>query len=211
MLFTSNRANKLIDFLFRGQTYTPPTSVWVGLLTTTKGPRGNSTVYALNDTISVTANDGKNHLYKCTTAGTSAAAQSTLYPGVASEVITDGTAAFTEQTVALKAGTAVEASYTNYARAALVASLANMAGTQGATTTTASSGTGVPTTSNNALMTFGTAAGSGPTFVWATATFDALTAGNMLDIEPLTTVKTINNGDPAPTIAISALTISLDN
>ena len=215
MMFTSYLANKLIDWYRRGQAYTPPTTNFSqGLLTTTKGPRGNSTAYALNDTISLTANDGKTHLYKCTTAGTSAAAQSTLYPGAQNEAITDGTAVFTEQTTALRAGlggAVVEASYTNYARANLAGSLANWAGTQGAGTTVASTGTGVPSTSNNSTLTFGTAAGSGPTFVWATAGFDATSGGNMLDIEPLTTPKTINNGDPAPTFAAGALVVSMDN
>lgn len=212
MQYTSFLANKLTDWLRRGQAYTPPTTTYSwGLLTTTKGPRGNSTVYALNDTLSLTANDGKTHLYKVTTAGTSAAAQAALYPGTASEAITDGTAVMTEQTVALRAGTAVEASYTGYARSNTAASLANYSGTQGATTTAASSGTGVPNSSNNVVLTYGTAAGSGPTYVWANASFDATTAGNMLEIDPLTTVKTVNNGDPAPTSAISALVLGVDN
>ena len=212
MQFTSFLANKITDWLRRGQTYTPPTTNYsFGLLTTIKGPRGNSTVYALNDTLSLTANDGKTHLYKVTTAGTSAAAQSTLYPGALGEVISDGTATMTEQIVALRAGTAVEASYTNYTRSNTAASLANFSGTQGATTTVASTGTGVPNSSNNGVMTFGTTPGSGPTYAWAVASFDATTAGNMLEIFPLTAVKTINNADPAPTIAISALSMALDN
>lgn len=212
MLYTSYLANKIVDWLRRGQAYTPATANFsVGLLTSTKGPRANSTVYALNDTISLTANDAKTHLYKCTTAGTSAAAQAALYPGANNEAITDGTAVFTEQYSAMKAATVVEASYTGYARSNTAASLANWAGTQGATTTTASTGTGVPTTSNNVALTFGATNTGSTAFVWATATFDATSAGNMLEIEPLTTVKTINNGDPAPTFAISALTTSYDN
>ena len=211
MLYTSYLGNKILDWLRRGQAYTPATANFsVGLLTSTNGPRVNSTAYALNATISLTANDTKTHLYKCTTAGTTAAAQSTLYPGANNEVITDGTAVFTEQYSAMKAATVVEASYTGYARSNTAASLTNWAGSQGATTTTASSGTGAPTTSNNVALTFGTTNTGSTTFVWATATFDATTAGNMLEIEPLTTVKTINNGDPAPTFAISALTTSLD-
>ena len=212
MFYTSFLANKLTDWLHRGQPYTPATTGFsIGLLTSTKGPRGNSTVYLLADTLSLTANDGKTHLYKVTTAGTSAAAQSTLYPGALSEAVADGTAVMTEQTVALRAFTAVEASYTNYGRSNTAASLANWSGTQSAGSTVASTGTGVPTTSNNGTLTFGAAAGSGPTFIWAAATFDAASAGNMLEIQPLTIVKTINNGDPAPTYAAGALTLSIDN
>lgn len=212
MIYTSYLANKLSDWLRRGQAFTPPGAGYsLGLLTSTNGPRGNSTVYALNNTISLTANDSKTHLYKCTTAGTSASAQSTLYPGTFNEAITDGTAVFTEQTAAIRAATVTEASYTGYARSNTAASLTNWSGTQAAASTVASSGTGVPTSSNNVLVTFGTAATSGTTFVWAVGTFDATTVGNMLEIDPLTTVKTINNGDPAPTIAIGALSFAVDN
>ncbi len=212
MLYTSYLANKLVDQIFRAQAYAfPTTTLSIGLLTSTKGPRGNSTVYALNDTISLTANDAKTHLYKCTTAGTSAAAQAALYPGVNSEVITDGTAAFTEQAAALRSGAAVEAVYTGYARSNTAASLANYAGTQGAASTVASSGTGIPGTSNNAIATFGAASTGATAYVWAAAFFDAVTAGNMLAIEPLTTGKTINNGDPAPTFAAAALTAAIDS
>lgn len=212
MIYTSFLANKITDWLRRGQAYTPPTANYSwGLLTSTRGPRGNSTVYALNDTLSLTANDGKTHLYKVTTAGTTAAAQAALYPGALSEVIADGTAVLTEQTVALRAGTAVEASWTGYARSNTAASLANYSGTQGAGTTVASTGTGAPSMSNNVLMTFGTACGSGPNFVWAEASFDATTGGSMLEVVPATVVKTVNNGDPAPTAAIGALVLAIDN
>lgn len=215
MIYTSYLANKLSDFLRRGQAFTPPTTAYsLGLLTTTKGPRNSSAVYALNDTISLTANDTKTHMYKCTTAGTSAAAQSTLYPGTFNEAITDGTAVFTEQTSALRAGiggVVLEAAYTGYARSNTAASLANWSGTQGAGTAVVSSGTGAPNSSNNVGITFGTAATSGTTFAWAVATFDATTAGNMLELDPLNPVKTINNGDPAPTIAAAGLNLAVDN
>lgn len=212
MLYTSYLANKLVDWLRRGQAYTPATANFsVGLLTSTKGPRQNSIAYLLNDTISLTANDTKTHLYKCTTAGTTAAAQASLYPGANGEAITDGTAVFTEQAATLRAGTAVEASYTGYARSNSAASLANWAGTQGAASTVASTGTGVPATSNNNTLTFGASNTGTIAYVWATATFDATTVGNMLEISPLTAVKTINPGDPAPSFAAGTLITNYDN
>lgn len=64
-----------------------------------KGARANLTAYILGDVITLTANDTQTHSYICTTAGTTAAAQSTLYPGVAGEVITDGSAHFTERSL----------------------------------------------------------------------------------------------------------------
>ena len=212
MFYTSFLANKITDWLKRGQAYTPATTTAsTGLLTSTKGPRANSTAYDLNDTVSLTANDGKTHLYKVTTAGTSAAAQAALFPGVNSEAITDGTAVMTEQAIAMRAGTVVEASYAGYARSNVAASLANWSGTQGAGSTVASSGTGVPTISNNVVLTYGASNTGTTAFVWATADFDAATAGNMLIIEPLTVVKTINTGDPAATFAIGQLITAIDS
>ena len=192
-----------------------PTALYVALLTNTKGSRANSTAYSLNDTIALTANDSKIHYYKCTTAGTTAASQSTLYPGTANEAITDGSAVFTEQNSGLDSNSAilVEASGTGYARVNLAASLANWAGTQSSASTTTSSGTG-GTTSNNSAITFGTptaswqpAAGN----IWGFAIFDQLSGGNLIGWAPLTTVQTVLNGQAAPSFATSALTLTIGN
>lgn len=95
---------------------------------------------------------------------------------------------------------------TGYARPALSRALATWAGTQGAGTTTASSGTS-HTTSNNAAISFGTAGSA-----WGTAThavlFDAATAGNPILAVPLPTALVINNGDPV-SIAAGALSVSV--
>lgn len=105
--------------------------------------------------------------------------------------------------------TANECSGTGYARVAITSSLANWAGTQSAGSTTASSGTG-GTTSNNAAITF-----PAPTGNWGTLSYfgicDASTGGNMLLYGALTTPKTVNSGDAAPTFSIGALTFTLDN
>jgi hypothetical protein len=97
----------------------------------------------------------------------------------------------------------------SYARVTIASSLANWAGTQAAASTVASSGTG-GTTSNNGAITF-----PAPTANWGVVTgmglFDATTAGNLLIWAALTTSKTVNNGDPAPSFAAAALSIQLDN
>lgn len=97
----------------------------------------------------------------------------------------------------------------SYARVAVTSSLANWAGTQSAGSTTASSGTG-GTTSNNGAITF-----PAPTASWGVVThvaiYDAATAGNLLIYSALTTSKTINNGDAAPSFAAAALTFQIDN
>lgn len=94
----------------------------------------------------------------------------------------------------------------SYARVAVTASLANFAGTQSAGSTTASSGTGGQT-SNNAAITF-----PAPTANWGVAShfgiLDASTAGNAWIYGALTTPKTINNGDPAPSFPIASLTFT---
>ena len=96
-----------------------------------------------------------------------------------------------------------------YARQAVTSSLANWAGTQAAASTTVSTGTG-GTTSNNATITY-----PAPTANWGTINgigiYDAVTAGNLLFWAPLTTPKTVNNGDAAPSFAAAALTIQIDN
>jgi hypothetical protein len=132
--------NKILDFVMRGQAYTPPTEVFIGLATTT---------------------------------GSQAA------PGT-------------------------EVSGGGYARVGVNTSLTNWAGTQGATTTAVSSGTS-GTISNNIAIDF-----QAPTANWGTVVefdvYDAITGGNLLFRAALTTPQTINNGAPAPSFAISALT-----
>lgn len=107
------------------------------------------------------------------------------------------------------AGGGIEVTGGSYARVAVTSSLANWAGTQAAASTTASTGTG-GTTSNNAVVMF-----PAPTANWGVVThfgvYDAASAGNLLFHAALTTPKTINNGDAAPSFAISALTFQIDN
>ena len=134
--------NKLVDLILRGQTFTPPATVYVSLHTSATTDAGGGTE------------------------------------------VTGG----------------------NYARAAVTSSLANWAGTQSAGSTTASSGTG-GATSNNAAIPF-----NAPNANWGTIThfgiWDASTAGNLLLHGALTTAKTVNNGDAAPSFAIAALSLT---
>lgn len=136
--------NKFIDWFFRGQTLTPPTTIYVALLTAAPSDAGGGT----------------------------------------------------------------EVSGGSYARTGVTGALANWAGTQSAGSTVASTGTGGQT-SNNAAITF-----PAPTGNWGSVThmglYDASTAGNLLYWVALTTAKTVNNGDAAPSFAIGALTVTED-
>ena len=103
-----------------------------------------------------------------------------------------------------------EASYTGYARGSLACSYSNWKGTGGETTNTASAGTGGAST-NAAIITCGSDASSGPTIVTHFAVLDSATigAGNVLFYAELPSNKTINSGDPAPTFAVDALSITV--
>ena len=95
----------------------------------------------------------------------------------------------------------------SYARVSVTSALANWAGTQSAGSTTVSTGTG-GTTSNNGTVTF-----PAPTANWGVITgfclFDASTAGNCWAFGLLTTAKTVNNGDTAPSFAAAALAFTI--
>lgn len=97
----------------------------------------------------------------------------------------------------------------NYARVQVVSALTAWAGTQAAASTTASTGTS-GTTSNNASITFPT-----PNANWGVVTgaavFDAVSGGNMLFWSALGTMKTVNNGDPAPLFPAATITFQIDN
>lgn len=135
----------------------------------------------------------ENKLVDLTLRGQAFTAPATLYFGLHTTATTD-------------AGGGTEVTGGSYARVAVTASLANFAGTQAAASTTASSGTG-GATSNNGTITF-----PAPTANWGTVThwsvWDASTAGNMLYHGALTTSKTINNGDAAPSFAAAALVLT---
>ena len=133
---TNYLRNNLIDWFHRAQSFTPPSSVWIALVTTTPN---------------------------AATAGT-------------------------------------EVSGTGYARIEVPASLTDWCGTQGAGSTSASSGTG-GTTSNNADIDYGTAGSSwGRVTYWEA--YDDETAGNRLmwgaivDSGGTPTPRSISNGDP---------------
>lgn len=203
-----------------------PLAIYAALFVANKGQRLNSQAYSTGDVISLTANGGtggdtRQHLYRCTTAGTTAGSQ-TGYLGVPGEAITDGSAVFTEMSPVIDTNSGFPAGFTevsggSYARVKINAgaypALTDWAGTQSPGSTTASTGTG-GTTSNNNAITF-----PAPTANWATGAaqacgvllFDALTAGNLLGWGPLTIPKTINNGDTAPSFSAAALSIQMDN
>ena len=104
-------------------------------------------------------------------------------------------------------GGGTEVSGGSYARVSVARSLANFAGTQGAGTTVASTGTG-GATSNNVAITFAT-----PTANWGTAThmavYDAASGGNLVAHGALSTPRVINSGDGPISFAAGAFAFTL--
>lgn len=119
----------------------------------------------------------------------------TLYVGLFTTAPTDSTA-----------GTEVTGG--SYARVAVTSGTGTWNNTQG-NTSGASTGTD-GTTENVSTVTF-----PAPTANWGVVTsfgiFDASSGGNLLIYANLTTSKTINNGDAAPSFAAGALTFQVDN
>lgn len=104
--------------------------------------------------------------------------------------------------------TGTEVSGGSYARVSVTKADASWKGTHGSASGNSSGTNG--TVSNAAAITF-----PAPTANWGSVThfglFDASSAGNQLICAALTQSKTINNGDAAPSFAIDALTIQVDN
>ena len=101
-----------------------------------------------------------------------------------------------------------EVSGGSYARVQVTKGDAQWKGTHGSASGNSSGTNG--TISNAAAVTF-----PSPTANWGVVThwgiYDASSGGNLLVCAALTTSKTINNGDAAPSFAIDALTVQIDN
>ncbi len=203
-------------------------SCYAALFVINKGLRASTTAYSSGDVISLTcrpAAPAETLTSTCTSARRRvrprAASQprTSVLPG---EAITDGTAVFTELSNTIQTNTGFPAGFTevaggSYARvrvsAAAALQLTDWAGTQSAGSTTSSTGTN-GATSNNAAITF-----PAPTATWANGLnaigavllYDQAASGNLITWGALTVPKTVNNGDAAPSFAISAFTAQIDN
>lgn len=198
--------NNLVDFLFRAQTFTPPSAVHFGLIIATRGYSNSirSTAVSVGDTVIPATPNGR--LYRCTTGGTTGASEPT-WGTTDGGTTNDGTAVWTEHTPSLDANTNItEASGGSYARVSVTRSLANFAGTQSAGSTVASSGTGGLTSNNNAITFAAPSANWG--VVYGMGVWDASSSGNLWAWGALTTPKTVNNGDPAPSFAAAAFSLT---
>lgn len=203
--------NKITDWLWRGQAFSPPANWHVGLIRASRGFSSSirSTAVSSGDTAIPASPNGR--IYRVTTAGTTGASEPTWCTTQACTT-SDGSAVWTEQTTDLEAGNltnVTEVSGGNYSRVQVTSNLTNWAGTQSAGSTSASSGTS-GTTSNNAPVAYG-APSANWGVIWGFFLADANTAGNICVYSPLTTPKTVNSTDPAPVFSSGAMTVQDDN
>lgn len=201
--------NKTLDFILRGQSFTAPTVLAHALIYANKGYSSavRSQAVTSGDYVIPTTPNGR--LYKCTTSGTCGAGEPT-WPTTSGGTVSDGSAVWTEQTTALEAGTFPEVPNSgNYSRQTLNPSLTNWKSTQGDNNVSSGSG---GQTSNSVAITYGTPSANWG-LIWGCMVLDSATygAGNPLFYFALTTPKTVNNGDAAPSFAIGALTNQIDN
>jgi hypothetical protein len=204
--FTNFASNKVLDALNRAQALGAPATYYYAMVVANKGMWAAGTVYSIGDYV-VTGSPTNNRLYQATVGGTSGATAPT-WPTTEGGTVVDNTVTWQEQTLAMNAGTIPEATYAGYARVAVTSGLTEFSGTQGAGTTTVSTGSSGQI-SNNAVITFGAPTSSQVGLVVGLARYDALTGGNAWDYDISTTPVPIINGSTSPVIAIGSWTFTL--
>ncbi|HJW80813.1 MAG TPA: hypothetical protein VJ396_01105 [Acidiferrobacterales bacterium] len=191
---TNYLEEQLIMHEFRTGTYAKPTAQYIGLIRANKGKWATGIVYSVNDYVVPVASNGR--LYKCTTGGTSGASEPT-WGTTEGGTTADGTAVWTEQTLAIEAGTPPEVgSGIGYARINLAPADANWSAPAG----------GNGATDNLAAIQFGTPTGD---WDWIVGFFtaDAVSAGNIKLYGIMATPKRVVAGADAPKFDIGTLDI----
>lgn len=221
--FSNYLQNRIIDGMLRGGALTSAGAAG-STAVCNKGIWTATTSYSLGDLVvphaNMTGAGGKFLL--CTTAGTSGSTN-TLAIGNPGTTVTDNSVAIWTvvagapalytmyyglcTTTPSASGGGTEVSGSNYSRASVVCSMANLAGTQGSGTTTSSTGTSGQTSDNNAIN-FPTPSGSWGTVV-GIGIYDQPTGGNLLFFGALNSSQTINSGNTVSFAAASwTLTVS---
>ena len=147
-----------------------------------------STAYTLNQIVVPTAANANGHVYKCTTAGTSAGSEP-VWPTAEGGTVTSGGATFTEDVAELEAGTLPELTIGVNGYARFASSSWTLASNAPASGTTA-------TLSANDSSPAGTSTGYGT--IGAGFLFDAATSGNawvwMVFAQPGVTLSVLGTG-----------------
>lgn len=187
---------KVIDHLLRTATFAKPSAIYVGLIRASRGAWQANTLYSVGDTVYPTAFNGR--MYRCTTGGTSHTTTQPTWTTTDGATNTDGTVVWTEHTPSLEAGTNLnEVTGAGYARIQV---------TQADAQWTAAGASGLSQNVN--VIQYGA-----PSADWGTIGHffiaDAVTSGNLIGLGAMTSVFTVNNGNPAPKFLANALGVTL--
>lgn len=201
--------NKIIDAMIRGQAIGTPATWYIGIFNHpyTSAATSGSTTTVINDTSkSYTTNENAGGVIRFTSGANSGLAR----------VIASNTATSVTVTSAFPAAPAATDTYiimrelvgNGYTRTASASSLAAWAGTQGAGTTTASTGTSGKT-SNNADIILPQPTGTDWLRADSVGFFDAVSAGNLWFASDLTRAKIFYTDDDAPKIRAGDLSVTI--
>lgn len=207
---TNYLENKEADHYYRGQTWTPPATIYFALFRATAGKSPRSTAVTVGQTTVPATSNGR--MYRCSTAGTTGASEPT-WGTTDGGTTTDGGAVWTEMTPDFEGNTAnltaVEVSGNNYSRASLASNMTNWSGTQGAGTTTTSSGSSSQI-SNNVAITFPVQSGDWG-WIGAVGEYDTATVGNLLKYSVPAIPQFVGAGGAASSFPVNTYTPKLDD
>lgn len=193
--------NKLLDFRFRGISWTPPSTYLFALIRATAGISPRNFAVSIGQTTVPLAHNGR--MYRCSTAGTTGASEPT-WPTTDNGTVTDGTVVWTEMTADFKNFSSfvsgAEVSGGSYARASVAANTSNFAATDGPGSTANPSAGNTDSTSNNIAIAF-----ANTTAAWGVVGASVLmdSSGNAHQWNVHTVPKTVDNGVIAPSWPIS--------
>lgn len=195
---------QVINHVLRTGTWAKPGAAAAALIVANKGYWAASTAYAANDYVLPATPNGR--LYKAAGACTSGASAPS-WGTTAGGSTTDNTCTWVEQTNAIEAGSWPEVANAGaYARVAVTQADANWSAP------TAGTGSGTGQTSNVNAIAFPAPTGNWGV-IYGVAWTDSATygAGNTLFWAALTTPKTVNNGDAAPSFAAGQMILRVDD
>lgn len=186
--FVSNYlAKKLLDHVYGATVYTAPVTAYIGLL---KGELWQAShAYSSGDIVVATNFPTTAKVFKCTTAGTSAASEPSFSGVSAGGTIADGGVTWTEQTSAMIGGTISEmgtGTWTDYARKAVTNNTSNYPNSSGTTT-------GVKTPATQTFTASATVS-AGSVGIIGFVYFDASSGGNILHGGLFASFQTVSNG-----------------
>lgn len=186
----------ILNHLLRTDTWAKPSATWFGLVNINKGRWAATTAYIVGDFVVPNVLAGRAYKATAITTGNSGSSEPT-WPTTDGGTVVDSGVTWTEQSLAFGAGTFPEVSGGSYARVQVTQLDANWS---------APSVAGA--TANVNVLTY-----AAPTGNWGNIGFvtcsSANAAGTLFAWGALTSLFTVNSGNPAPQFAASAISWQL--